>query len=168
MRQTITLKLKPYLQEFLVCKLHDNAHIASRKNLIGAMLAPLIEYTPKDHVFERKKGPDYFTLEITQNLGLKDNRGNLYISETNLAHFERSLKIYFNEIFLSYVNDKVRYNNEIKKCILMFCSDYNISFNYITYEMLKKKYYREQKNSKKQKKLSPKLSLCCPLIFLLL
>lgn len=153
MSQTLTLKLKPYLQEFLICKLADEASVASSKNLIGAILGPLIEYAPKDYVFTKKSGPTHITFKIPQNLNLKDNRGNIYISNANQKNFERTLKLYFTEIFIAYVNDKIRFNNEIKKSILMFCTDYNISFTHITYEMLKKKYYRFQ--TKKNKKYFP-------------
>jgi hypothetical protein len=46
------------------------------------------------------------------------------------------------------VNDKLRYEKQIKKCILSFCIFYNITFNKITYEMLKKSYYRYKKKKK--------------------
>ena len=41
-RPTITIKLKPHLQEFLKCKLREEASVASRKNFIGAILSPLL------------------------------------------------------------------------------------------------------------------------------
>ena len=168
MRQTLTVKLKPYLQEFLICKLADEASEASKRNLIGAMLDPLVQYAPRDYVFEKKEGPEFITFELPYDIGGKDPRGSaIVISEENQNKFERLLSMYFKDIFFRYVDDKIRYKREIKKCILMFCGDYNISFNEITYEMLKKAYYRFKKTQSTRKILSGKLSLCCPLILLL-
>ena len=168
MRQTITIKLKPHLQEFLVCKLADEAAQASRKNLIGAMLDPLLQYCCGDYVFEKRTGPEFITFELPYGISGKDPRGSaIVISKENEQKFERLLNLYFKDIFFRYVDDKIRYTVEIKKCILMFCSDYNLSFNHITYEMLKKSYYRFKKQSKKPGLLSANLSLCSPLLFLL-
>jgi hypothetical protein len=168
MKQTLTVKLKPYLQEFLLCKLSDEAAEASKRNLIGAMLSPLVEYAPRDYIFKKKDGPDYITFEIPRELGKKETRyGVLTISEGNQREFERMLTSYFNDIFFQYVDDKIRYTTEIKKCILLFCSDYDISFNSITYEMLKKKYYRRKKSINRNKIFTRKMSLSSPLIFLL-
>jgi hypothetical protein len=177
MRQTITIKLKPYLQEFLQCKLGDQAAEGSRRNLVGAILTPLIEYAPNDYKFEKLEGPEYFTLEIPQSLGKETRYGVICMSESNQVMFERILKHYFNDIFFQYVEDKIRYSREkyglpqIKECILAFCADYNISHNEINYEMLKKKYYRRKKNltlqAKKAKKITGNLSLSSPLIYAL-
>jgi hypothetical protein len=148
--------------------LGEESAVASRRNLIGAMLSPLVQYAPKDYVFANVSGPEYITFELPHELGGKDMRGGaIIISNNNQREFERLLGIYFKDIFFRYVDDKIRYTGEIKKCILMFCGDYNISFNSITYEMLKKSYYRYKKGLATRKILSSKLSLCCPLIFML-
>lgn len=168
MRQALTIKLKPYLQEFLICKLADEAAEASRKNLIGAMLDPLVQYAPRDYVFKKYSGPEYISFELPYDLGGKDPRGSaIIISDENQRKFERLLALYFKDIFFRYVDDKIRYTGEIKKCILLFCADYHISFNEITYDMLKKAYYRYKKGLTARNILSGKLSLTCPLLFLL-
>jgi hypothetical protein len=168
MRQTLTIKLKPYLQEFLQCKLGDEAAEASKTTLIGAILSPLIEYAPRDYVHKPQKGPEYITFELPDRLGNKDTKkGNIYISEENQREFERILSNYFKDVFFQYVDDKIRYTGEIKKCILGFCADYYITFNTITYEMLKKAYYRRKKQASLRNIFSVKMSLSCPLIFLL-
>ena len=159
MRQTLTIKLKHYLQEFLLCHLGDDAALASKKNIIGAILAPMIEYAPKDYVFSRKIDPSYITFELPDKLGGKDTmKGKIFLSEFNQKNFERILSIYFKQLFFQYVDDKIRYHPEIKQCILQFCADYNISFNYLNYEMLKKSYYRKTKSQKKPLFFMP----CCP------
>jgi hypothetical protein len=176
-RPTITIKLKPWLQEFLRCKLKDDT--ASRKNIVGALLTPYIEYTPKDYKFQNMGGPDYMTFELPALIGDKNTRGgNIYVSEANQKNFERILDLMFKDHFFYYMDDKVRYTESItgksgaiKRCIEQFCMDMHITYNHINYEMLKKAYYRrresEQENEKKANKRGIKLSLSCPLIFLL-
>ena len=173
-KQTITIKLKPWLQEYLRCKLKD-PESASRKNIVGALLTPFLEYTPKDYVYHKKSGPEYMTFELPTLMGDKNTRsGNLYISEDNMKNFERVLDMVFKDHFYSYVDDKIRYiettsgkSGTIKTCIEQFCMDLNISYNHINYEMLKKSYYRKRESEKKTNKHIIKLSLTCPLIFLL-
>lgn len=170
MKQTITIKLKPHLQEFIKCKLGDESAEAKKTGLIGAILSPLVEYAPKDKVIKQEQGPDFITFELPAYMGqtLKDTRnGTVYISEQNQREFERILNNYFKDVFFQYVDDKIRYTKEIKKCILNFCADYYISFNNITYEMLKKSYYRRKKKVNTREIFTSKMSLSCPLIFLL-
>lgn len=160
--QTLTIKLKPYLQEYLRCKLKDPE--ISNRNIIGALLNPFIEYIPKDVVIKPQTGEEYITFPIRWgSSSKKNNQRGVYVSEQNQKDFERILSLHFKDIFFSYIDDKIRYNKEIKKCILQFCMDYKISFNNITYDMLKKSYYRQ----KKSEKSVGKFSLSCPLIFIL-
>ena len=168
MKPTITIKLKPYLQEFIICALRDETPKASRSHFIGAILSPLLEYTPKDHIPKPVKGEDYVTLPLPREaFGIETRRGTVYMSEENQRIFERTMRIYFKSIFFQFVDDKIRYNRQIKECILMFCAHYQISFNKINYEMLKKSYYRHRKSLKKRSFFAHYLSLCCPLIVLL-
>ena len=166
-RTTITIRLKPWLQEFLICSLEDPA-VASKKNVIGAMLTPFLEYAPSDYIVKMNKGEEYITFELPEHIAGKNARnGSLIVTEENQRNFERMLDVYFKDLFFNYVDDKIRYNSEIKKCIYQFCADYKLSFNNVSYEMLKKSYYRRRKKQKKTKKYSAKLSLSCPLIFLM-
>ncbi len=165
-RPTVTIRLKPWLQEFLICSINDL--VASKKNLIGAMITPLLDYVPDDHSFINTEGDEFITFELPDHIGGKNTRcGTVYMSEENQKTFERMLDIYFKDVFFNYVQDKIRYKNQIKISIYQFCADYRISFNSISYEMLKKSYYRRCEREKKTKKLSAKLSLMCPLLFLM-
>jgi len=167
MNQRVTIKLKPHLQEFIKSILNDECLYTSRKSVIGAMITPFVEIAPKNYVFSQSKGPDYITLTLAGKLSDIDHRGApIIISEENQKNFERLLGIYFKDIFFRYVDDKIRYTNEIKKCILMFCRDYNISFTHITYEMLKKAYYRYKKCKPTPNIFSPDLSLSLSIPFI--
>lgn len=158
----VTIKLKPHLQEFLLCSHGSNK--VSYKDIYGSMLAPYLEYTPADKtptLVQQEKS--FLQLELAHWLGGKEIRnGSVYVSEENQKNFERTLSLYFREIFFNYMDDKIRYNDQIKICIEKFCMDYRISFDHITYEMLKKAYYRHQLK-KKDEISTTKVSLNCPL-----
>jgi hypothetical protein len=165
MTQTVTIKLKPYLQEYLKCKLAEPL-TASSKNIIGVIMHPFLEYRPKNQPPFIPQGDEYITFELPRPMGFDIRSGTVYISERNQENFERILNNHFKDLFFSYVDDKNKMGFPVKKCILQFCSDYNISFNHINYEMLKKSYYRRLREGKKN--IFPtKLSLSCPLFFLM-
>ena len=163
---TITVKLKPYLQEYLVCSL--NSTRASRTNLIGKLLKPLLEIRPAGVLPEFKKGPEYitFSLPYYEDLWVKSN---LWIPPRNQEIFESYLEWYFKELFFQYMDDKVRFYKSFKKCILQFCFDYNVTFSNINYEMLKKDYYRKRNRIKNKKNCSgffSEMSPDCHCVFL--
>lgn len=175
MNQTITIKLKPYLQEYLKCRF-NNPLTVSNKNIIGAIINPFLEIRPIHHAPEFHSSPEYITFEILNRRDLDTRNGTIYVSPESQVVISNIIHAHFKDIFFSYVDDKIRYesvigghtvrNKQIKTVILQFCIDYNISFNTITYEMLKKAYYRHRKelllcnkNSKKQKIFTNKLSL---------
>ena len=156
-KPTITVRLKPYLREFLICKLQEDANCISRINIIGAILEPLVAYLPKNEPLP-KPHPDDFTFEIPTVFNLLNTKHHtVYVPEYNQKIFARILRMYFYEIFFNYMDDKVRYKDEIKDCIFLFCSDYNITFNQIKFDTLSKSYYRYR-----QKKKRYNLSLTCP------
>ena len=183
-KQTITIKLKPYLQEYLRCKLQEPL-TASKRNIIGIMIQPFLEIRPRSVHPQFATGNDSITFDLPVSGNPNTRHGTVYISEENQKHFEKILDAHFKDLFFSFADDKIRYtileagsnsakNPEIKSVILQFCADFNISFNNITYEMLKKSYYRRRvllegndNTLNKVKKFSTKLSLSCPLIFLI-
>lgn len=175
MSYRLTIKLEPYLQEYLTCKLNDPV-FASGRNIIGAIIRPFLELVPKNKTPERTLGTNSFTFEIPHQDWIDNRAGTVWISPYNQKNVERILKAHFKDALFSYVDDKRRYrimdNNGkvlrrscIKDILLQFCSDNNITFNKVNYETLKKIYYR--KTVENSALFSKKLSLSCPLIFLL-
>ena len=162
----VTVRLKPHLREFLTSKLKEEANFSSRKRIIGAILEPLVELMPKD-AKPLSKHKDNFTLTLPINFaGINTRHHSVYISEENQKIFARIISLYFKEIFFNYMDDKVRYYEEIQQCIFMFCSDYNLTYSHINVESLKKAYYRyRKKKSPKLSLISPLLILLCPYIF---
>jgi hypothetical protein len=175
-RPTVTLKLKPYLQEFLRCKLNQDADVCAKRNFVGTIIRPFLSIRPVGEIPQLPQGDDYITIIIPVNSGIiETRRGTAYISEKNQEEVERILGAHFWDLYYQFMDDKVRYFNgdgsqkgAIKKCIMQFCSDYNISYNHINYEMMKKAYYRRRQNSEKRSnKFARKLSPSCPLLFLI-
>ena len=165
-RPTITIKLKPYLQEYLICSLSTNT--ASKGNIIGKLLKPLLDIRPPEVVPEFPTGPEYitFVLPYYNDFWVKSN---LWVNERNQAIFESYLEWHFKDLFFHYMNDKVRFYKSFKKCILQFCYDHNITFSYLNYEMLKKDYYRKRNRKKTEKSCSlfvPEMSPDCHCVFL--
>ena len=174
-RPTLTIKLKPHLQEFLRCKLNEEALLATKRNFIGITIRPFLEVGRDPLPPISRQDPLSVTFQLPNYNDLNVRNGTVFMSEDNQAHFERILDAHFKDLFFSFVDDKIRYlrkettaKGAIKKSILQFCSDYSISFNSITYDMLKKAYYRRSKMTLKPRKLfSSNLSLTCPLLFML-
>jgi hypothetical protein len=161
MNITISIK-KPHLREYIR---YTNQQSTSTKNIVGALLAPLVEPRPQGAPPDFSGGSERVEIELagTHAAGVgTDYRGVVYVSKRNQQSFERALDRVFDALFYSYVDDKVRYEVEIKKCILQFCSEHGLSFNTDAYEMLKKRYYRERKKRESKKsfpKIVPDLSL---------
>lgn len=169
----ITVKIKPWLKEFLVCKFGEPV-IAERNSLTGALIGPLLEYTPDNYIPVKYLREESIEIDVPRDLTKNATRtdfGNVYVSDYNQQIFERGVSELFKEILFNYMNDKIRYENRFrssnfKDCIYQFCIDYNISFNSIQYENLKKMYYRHRKKREKLKITGRNLSLMCPLILL--
>ncbi len=173
-RMTISITLKPHLVEYMRCKLNEEQPYATKRNLIGVMLRPFLMVRPQDAVDLPRTG-ETITFQLPMYDDLNVRNGTVWISPENQGHFERLLDAHFKDLFYSYVDDKVRYLRQehtakgaIKKSILQFCSDYNLRFSDVTYDMLKKAYYRRAlKGVRRPPFFSSKLSLPCPLLFLL-
>jgi len=149
-RPTLTVKLKPYLQEYLRSELR-RSHV-SKRNILGVILMPLLERRPAGIPPLMPKGAEFitFTLPFTRDINI---RGDVWISPVNQEMLEKYLEWYFKQLFFNYMNDKVRYCGSFKKAILQFCADYEFAMNHINYEMLKKDYYRKRKRKKDEKSL---------------
>lgn len=160
--------MKPYLVEFARCKMGNGNF--SNSEIIVKIIKPFVRRMPKDYKNSYKKNsPD--TLEIPipliSDLYVGDNK--VYIHPSDNVTIARIFEAHFNDALFSYVSDKVRYNAELKKCFLQFCDDYQISWEHVTYDMMKKKYYRFCKKKEKKNAFSssfsvPNLSLILPFL----
>ncbi len=161
-KKTLTIKLQPYLQEFIQAALNDNVK-SSLKNWFGKQLQGKIERRPQDQPPLLNTGPDYFTFELTRSDKLNIDC-NLWISPENQKLLEDSIRLLFFHLYYQFMDDKMKYDiiidgrivrkGQIKNCILEFCQFYNIPFNRITYDMLKQRYFRYRREQKQLKELN--------------
>jgi len=147
-RPSVIIKLKPYLQEYLLCELRSN--MASKRNIIGILLFPFLEKRPADVPPFIPEGPDYITFYLPGD-NKKDIRGNLWISPENQQLLERFVEWHFKQLFFHYMNYRVKEYRSFKKAIMQFCIDHDFSYSHINYEMLKKDYYRKRKRKNLEK-----------------
>jgi hypothetical protein len=159
---TVEIKLKPYLKEYIECKLANRYD--ERNNLILTIIKPFLERIPSDYKPKKSTCQDeILEIKIPIHMKCETRDGKFYISEENQDNIERIVYAHFKDALFSYIDDKIRYNSEIKKCLLQFCSDNNITFNNTNYDTLKKAYYRARKKINIFRVSVPNLSL----IFLL-
>ena len=161
-RPTITIKLRPHLQEFVLAELRGSS-LASGYQIIGKLVRPFIRYRPVDVNPKFERGANFitFTLPFYSKVDLRHK--NFYISEQNQRVIENLLDAHFKKIFYNYMKDKVRFDNRnFTVCILQFCYDYDFCYDNINFEMLKKFFYRERKKDKNNGNVANNLSRCCP------
>lgn len=154
----VQIKIKPYLKDFLlhingVEDENGNTIInASRKNITGYYLLPLLEKVPAD--YKLLKAPPEQVLEIRLPYLPEFNiRYRNYVSDLNMRHFQSAIEVIFLGEYYREVNKAMTHdpNMKLKHAIIDFCYAYNISFDNITYEMLRKKYTRYRAGLNKRK-----------------
>lgn len=153
-RPTITIRLKPHLQEFVLSDLGGSS-LASGYKIIGKLIRPFIQSRPINVLPCFPKGSEFLTLELPHSFKVNLRNNTYYISEENQKLIEVLLDSHFKKIFYNYMKDKVRFDQRnFKVCILQFCYDYEFCFENMNYEMLKKFFYRERKKEKNTNKFS--------------
>lgn len=156
---TVTIKIKPYLKDFLVHvngqELEDGSVLvtASKKNITGFYLFPLLEKIPVG--WKPLKGDQLKLLNIELPYLEEFNiRTYCHISDVGMRHFQSAIENIFLAEFYREVSQSLAHNpkQKIKDAILNFCYAYEINFDNITYEMLRKKYTRYRQNTKDKKR----------------
>src|ERR1035438_4691955 len=122
-RPEICIKLKPYLQEYLRCKLNDSELLATRNNIIGSFLRPFLQYVEKEKNPNcRRLDPEWITFKLPHFHDIDSRNNSLGMTMGNMKFFELILEIHFKDVFFSYMDDKVRYMHDngkrgaIKRC----------------------------------------------------
>ena len=165
MGASVTVRMKPYLVEYAKSKMGNG--LFSNSEIITKIVKPFIRRMPSSYQHKQQSlTPDILEIPIPliSDLYVGDNK--IYIHPSDHITIARIFEAHFNDALFSYVTDKVRYNAELKKCFIQFCDDYDISWENINYDMMKKKYYRFRK--KKEKKTSFSSSFCVPNLSLVL
>ena len=162
-RPTITIKLKPYLQEYVLSQLTNP--VATKRAIIGRLIRAFIELRPPDTPPLISNDINHITFILPHYDDFNVN-SNFWISPKNQRMIEDILMDHFKNMFYDYMDDRVRHYKSFKRVIIQFCIDKNFTFAFINYEMLKKDYYRRRKSkpNKDKKRLSvfvPEMSLDC-------
>lgn len=158
---SVNVLIKPYLKDFL---LHINGRedadgektvvVASKKNITGHYLFPLLQKTPPGWKPLSGQLDRLLTIELPY-LEEFNIRCNNYVSEIGMRHFQSAIENIFLAEFYREVTQQLNQDSstKIKDAILDFCYAYEISFDNITYEMLRKKYTRYRMASKEKRKV---------------
>jgi hypothetical protein len=149
----VTIKIKPYLKEYLECKLGEPVK-APAHEFIGLLFRTFLDTRPADVDHEFISGDEYLNIEL-KNYDFIDVRcGTIWIHPDNQKLFERFVEDRFRLEFITFMDAtlskntlfqyryKVR-NNMIKDAIIDFCALNHIKFNHVSFDSLKKYYYRK-------------------------
>ncbi|MDR0754179.1 MAG: hypothetical protein LBF04_02200 [Prevotellaceae bacterium] len=151
------IHLKPSLQEFVVCAFLSGTRNVTAADTFGKLIKPWLAIPPKDYNPKIPVDKNIFEFELP-NYEDKNTLYNFYISQKG----EKYIATILNEMFLKqmfiHLDKTLKNTHKIKDAIFDYCYSYNISFDNINYESLKKSYYRYRKNKKNRQYLS----LTCP------
>jgi hypothetical protein len=159
----LTIRLKPQLQDYIryIMLVEGDADpekilTANSRSYLGKLITPFLSYRPVDH-HPLFAGNDcnLFTFILPIYNDVIETRCNtVWISEKNQVNIQKIVEHHFRLHFRFFADDKVRYQREthtqkgsIKRTIYQFCSDMNIKYDDVTYDMISKAYYRSRKKS---------------------
>jgi hypothetical protein len=143
LRMTTYIHLRPSLQEFVVCAFLHGGRKATAGDIFGLLIKPWLSPPPKGYNPLTPSGADVFEFELPVYED-KYTGSNFYISPAGQKHIALFLqRIFLNQMYLHLDAILPRAGNGcIKDAIFQYCEIYNIGFEHIQYESLKKSYYR--------------------------
>lgn len=160
-RPTISIKLKPYLQDYIQYLMHldhdyqDGEYLlATTTSYLGRLVSPFISLRPLDeNPFTDVDHSSMFTFRIINYRNFNTRHHTAWISPANQKHIEDIVSQHFRLTFRLYADDKIRYllqdggsmKGALKNVVLQFCLDLNIDFDKISFELLCKSYWRDRK-----------------------
>ena len=139
------IHLKPSLQEFVVCAYLNGTRKVTAVDTFGKLIKPWLQLPPKDYNPIIPAEKNIFEFELP-NYDDKNTDYNFFISQKGEKYIATMLNEMFVKQMCIHLDKSVNLNNDkIKDVIYQFCYSYNISFDNINYESLKKTYYRHRK-----------------------
>jgi hypothetical protein len=156
---TVTIRIKPYLKDFLVhvngMELPDGSAVvvASKKNITGYYLIPQLERVPAGWKPLQDEPARLLVIELPY-MAEVNIRTHCHVSDVGMRHFQSAIETIFLAEFFREVSYSLSHNpnQKIKDAIIEFCDGYEISFDNITYEMLRKRYTRYRHATKEKKR----------------
>lgn len=143
---TCTIKLKPALQEFVRYAYLNGESKVTAADTFGKLIKPWLSLPPRGYVPVASTLPDEFTFDLPQYSD-KNTTCNFYIYPHGQAYIATILDAIFREQLNVHLDSILARcaNLQIKDAIYDYCYAYGISFQNVTYEALKKSYYRYRK-----------------------
>jgi hypothetical protein len=164
---TCTIKLKPSLQEFVRCAYLGGGNRVSASDTFGKLIKPWLSLPTRGSdvmpMANQEASQDSFTFELPRYSD-KNTDYNFYISPRGQAYIATMLDAMFRmqlNIHLDSILPRCP-SLQVKQAIYDYCYSYGLSLEHISYESLKKSYYRYRSEKKIKKKSSgfvPVLSL---------
>lgn len=156
-----TIKIKPYLKEFILCRFLNNRFQASADDALGTTIKPFLISSPCNLIkLEADENDNYFTFELPNYSDKKVIVFN-YIDPRSQKYIEEIFELLFREAMFHHVQQNLELNGGlIKDWIINWCRFNNITFSKVNYETLKKAFYRyrmDQENKEKNEKINTRL-----------
>lgn len=161
---TTTIKIKPYLKEFILCRFLDGQYRCTADDPLGNMIKPFLISASVNLVrIDVDSDETYFTFELPNYSDKKVTIHN-YIEPKNQRYIEYIFELMFREAMFHHVLQNIEMNGGlIKDWIINWCRMNNITFSNVNYDTLKKAFYRyrmAQENKKKNDKSCTRLLPC--------
>lgn len=160
---TIFVKIKPHLKDFLIHQYGLEPIPSTKRNLIGLIIDPLMEKTPPNYApkfISQQEKFNYIEIELTCQSKLDQKRKAVdsyyYLSRDNEIHFSKAIEKFFESLFFLHMDTRISFaekNNfrfQYKTLIEEFIDTYELSYEHISYDTLKKSYFRKRKNNEEK------------------
>jgi len=142
---TVDIKIKPYLKDFLIGLYGHEPILASKTEILGLIIFPLLEKPQSNSVIYKYNKDESVKIALPYVTGSKDPRWTNYISEENQRMFNTLIYKIFSIILHNYLDSRVSIGYKIKTAILDFCDEYKLSPYNSNYETFKRSYCRYRK-----------------------
>ena len=141
----IAVAIKSYLKDYLIAEYGCEPVPASKKNIVGLLIEPMLKKPPADLILNtHKSAPDMLLINILwqkRECGMtKDPMYYWHLDKDDINRFQRSVMELFWQTCYSYLDAKMEDRLEIKESVYNFCEKYKL--NHANYELIKKSYYR--------------------------
>lgn len=156
-----TIKIKPYLKEFILFRFLNNQYRASADDALGTTIKPFLVSPPSNLISIPIDDDDnYFTFELPNYSDKKVIVFN-YIEPKSQRYIEEIFELLLREAMFHHVMQNLELNGGlIKDWIINWCRSNNVTFCKVNYETLKKAFYRyriDQENKEKNEKINTRL-----------
>jgi hypothetical protein len=141
----VRISLDPYLVKFLEYHFKEKSMRASRADFIGILLINLMKPAPEGYRPQPNPEPGSVEFRVLDDYDYRRSR-SFYIPPDQARDFQTYVQRVFNLVFFSHVTvataaDKLK----IKDAILQFRSRYEIDEDDLSFETMKKSFYRMRK-----------------------